>query len=75
MVKSLLTSNQLSLTAVGSNPASYFGFPQREEGIQLAYATFVVLIRRQFMHRGVHEVFSTSKAGNLLYNLYSVGAA
>jgi hypothetical protein len=48
-----------------------------EESIQLVYRTSVVLLRFLFvpeiMHVRASEVFPTSKAGTLPYDLYCVG--
>jgi hypothetical protein len=57
----LLTSNDLPLTAVGSNPDRDFGILSCEKAIQLAYGMSVVLLRRPFvpeiMHGWAPEVF------------------
>jgi hypothetical protein len=57
----LLTSNDLPLTAVGSNPDRDFGILSCEEDIQLAYGMSVVLLRCPFvpeiMHGWAPEVF------------------
>jgi hypothetical protein len=57
-------------------PDMDFGFFSCEEAIQLAYGTSAVLLRCLFvpeiMHRRALDVFSTSKAGKLPYDLYCV---